>query len=74
MCACEVKALWLPAVRGLPSISSQHTRSNIPSNTHTCNHILTGAAWLEAAAAAAVRGLPSADGHDLATLLEACNS
>uniref|UniRef100_A0A7S3R044 Uncharacterized protein n=1 Tax=Dunaliella tertiolecta TaxID=3047 RepID=A0A7S3R044_DUNTE len=33
-----------------------------------------GQAWLEAAGAAAARGLPSADGHDLATLLAACQT
>ncbi|KAF5833924.1 hypothetical protein DUNSADRAFT_9583 [Dunaliella salina] len=33
-----------------------------------------GQAWLEAAGAAAARGLPSADGHDLATLLAACQA
>lgn len=35
---------------------------------------MPGTAWLAAAGAAAARGLSTADGHDLATLLEACNS
>jgi len=51
-----------------------HTHAHTHTNAHTHIHTHAGPEWLEVAGAAVSRGLTSADGHDLATLLAACNT